>query len=115
MFRGCRGRRANPDNDYPRGIYNLVIEDNQSDPGYKLKGSVPLGPGFTGWVLPDKAEATLPAGCAARMGSTAPYISVTLTAPSKVPFRLAGLFANVGGTARSSVTRPTSSSRAGLA
>ncbi|MFD9516832.1 hypothetical protein [Streptomyces sp. NPDC059979] len=34
---------------------------------------------------------------------------------SPVPFRLAGLFANVGGTARSSVTRPTSSSRAGLA
>lgn len=75
--------RANPDNDYPRGIYKLVIEDNRNDPGYKPKDSIPLGPGFTGWVLPDKAETNLPAGCAARMGSTAPYITVTLIAPSK--------------------------------
>ncbi|MFI1067060.1 hypothetical protein ACH4TC_34895 [Streptomyces spororaveus] len=38
---------------------------------------------FTGWALPDKAETNLPADCAARMGSTAPNITVTLTAPSK--------------------------------
>ncbi|MDH2388478.1 hypothetical protein QCN29_06705 [Streptomyces sp. HNM0663] len=83
VFKACSILRANADNDYPRGIYKLVIEDNRNDPGYKPKDSVPLGPGFTGWVLPDKAEANLPAGCAARMGSTAPYITVTLLKPSK--------------------------------
>ncbi|WP_240137623.1 hypothetical protein [Streptomyces sp. MUM 178J] len=83
VFKACSILRANADNDYPRGIYRLVIADNRNDPGYKPKDSVPLGPGFTGWVLPDKAEATLPAGCAARMGSTAPYITVTLLKPSK--------------------------------
>ncbi|AXE78187.1 hypothetical protein [Streptomyces atratus] len=83
VFKACSVMRANPDNDYPRGIYKLVIEDNRNDPGYKPKDSIPLGPGFTGWVLPDKAETNLPAGCAARMGSTAPYITVTLIAPSK--------------------------------
>lgn len=83
VFKACSVMRANPDNDYPRGIYKLVIEDNRNDPGYKPKDTIPLGPGFTGWVLPDKAETNLPAGCAARMGSTAPYITVTLIAPSK--------------------------------
>ncbi|MFF9507871.1 hypothetical protein ACF1BU_25550 [Streptomyces sp. NPDC014724] len=82
VFKACNVLRANPDNDYPRGIYNLVIEDTRSAP-YHKKGSVPLGPGFTGWALPDQAEATLPAGCAARMGSTAPYITVSLSAPSQ--------------------------------
>lgn len=66
----------------PRGVYTLIIEDNRNDPHYKPKNSVPLGPGFTGWALPDKAEANLPTGCAARMGSTAPNITVTLMAPS---------------------------------
>ncbi len=37
----------------------------------------------TARTLPDKAEAQLPAGCAQRMGSTAPYITVTLSAPSQ--------------------------------
>lgn len=83
VFRGCQVLRANADSDYPRGVYTLIIEDNRNDPHYKPKNSVPLGPGFTGWALPDKAEANLPAGCAARMGSTAPNITVTLTAPSK--------------------------------
>lgn len=31
----------------------------------------------------DQAEATLPAGCAARVGSTAPYITVSLSAPQQ--------------------------------
>ncbi|MEH0396120.1 hypothetical protein ACFY6Q_13180 [[Kitasatospora] papulosa] len=75
--------RANADSDHPRGVYILIIEDNRNDPHYKPKNSVPLGPGVTGWALPDKAEADLPAGCAARMGSTAPNITVALVAPSK--------------------------------
>lgn len=37
----------------------------------------------TARTLPDKAEAQLPAGCAQRMGSTAPYTTVTLSAPSQ--------------------------------
>jgi hypothetical protein len=82
VFKACNVQRANPDNDYSRGIYNLIIEDTRSAPGRK-KDSVPLGPGFTGWALPDQAEVTLPAGCAARMGSTAPYITVSLSAPSQ--------------------------------
>ncbi|MFF8601089.1 hypothetical protein ACF065_18345 [Streptomyces sp. NPDC015232] len=82
VFKTCRVMRANQDSDSPRGIYQLIIEDTRSGPGHK-KDSVPLGPGFTGWALPDRAEATLPAGCAARMGSTAPYITVTLMAPSQ--------------------------------
>ncbi|MFE4453216.1 hypothetical protein [Streptomyces sp. NPDC056796] len=82
VFKGCRVLRANPDSDYPRGIYSLIIEDTRSAPGDK-KDSVPLGPGFTGWALPDKAEVTLPAGCAARMGSTATYITASLGVPSQ--------------------------------
>ncbi|EFE75043.1 hypothetical protein K7395_22410 [Streptomyces filamentosus] len=84
VFRGCLVRRANPydDNDYPRKIYKLVIADTRSEP-YNKKGSVPLGPGFTGWARPDLAEVTLPAGCPARMGSTAPYIRVWLDVPSQ--------------------------------
>ncbi|MFB6940134.1 hypothetical protein ACFWGL_10610 [Streptomyces sp. NPDC060286] len=82
MFKTCQVMRANPDSDYPRGIYQLIIEDFRSDPGPR-KDSVPLGLGFTGWVLPDEARVTLPAGCAARMGSTSPYIMVTLKAPSQ--------------------------------
>ena len=83
VFKGCQVLRANADSDYPRGVSTLIIEDNRNDPHYQPKNSVPLGPGFTGWALPDKAEANLPAGCAARMGSTAPNITVTLMAPSK--------------------------------
>lgn len=92
VFRGCRVLRANPydDNDNPRGVYKLVIADTQSGP-YNKKGSVSLGPGFAGWALPDEAEVTLPAGCAARMGSTAPYIEVSLDVPSQDEERLARL------------------------
>ncbi|MEU0086971.1 hypothetical protein [Streptomyces sp. NPDC006274] len=83
VFLGCSVMRANPDNDYPREIFKLVISDERYDSGPR-KDSVPLGPGFKGWVRPKQAEATLPAGCAARMGSTAPYIRVTLLKPSKM-------------------------------
>ncbi|MFE2127252.1 hypothetical protein [Streptomyces amritsarensis] len=83
VFKGCQVLRANADSDYPRGVYTLIIEDNRNDPHYQPRNSVPLGPGFTGWAHFDKAEANLPAGCAARMGSTAPNITVTLMAPSK--------------------------------
>ncbi|MCX5343259.1 hypothetical protein [Streptomyces atratus] len=82
VFKECSVLRANPDSDYPRGSFKLIIQDELRDSGSR-KGSVPLGPGFTGWVLPDEAKAVLPAGCAARMGSTAPYITVTLLKPSK--------------------------------
>ncbi|MFI1225838.1 MULTISPECIES: hypothetical protein [unclassified Streptomyces] len=92
VFRGCRVLRANPydDNDNPRKVYKLVIADTRSDP-YNKKGSAPLGPGFTGWARPDLAEVTLPAGCPARMGSTAPYIRVWLDVPSQDEEKLARL------------------------
>ncbi|MFJ9676527.1 hypothetical protein ACIRP2_00485 [Streptomyces sp. NPDC101194] len=82
VFKTCQVLRANPDSDYPRGIFQLIISDERYDSGPR-KDSVPLGSGFTGWVLPEEAEAMLPTGCAARMGSTAPYITVTLSAPSQ--------------------------------
>uniref|UniRef100_A0AAU3H204 Secreted protein n=1 Tax=Streptomyces sp. NBC_01401 TaxID=2903854 RepID=A0AAU3H204_9ACTN len=82
VFQGCYVRRAAPDDDAPRSVYMLVIEDTRSAP-YDKKDSVPLGPGFTGWALPDEAEVTLPAGCAAGMGSTAPYITASLEVPSQ--------------------------------
>ncbi|MEU1484563.1 hypothetical protein [Streptomyces sp. NPDC005752] len=88
VFKGCSVLRANRDNDYPRGVYKLLIEDTPSAP-YNKKGSVPLGPGYTGWALPDRAEVTLPIGCAARMGSTAPYITASLEVPSQDEERLA--------------------------
>ncbi|WYB30619.1 hypothetical protein V6574_12915 [Streptomyces sp. SM1P] len=56
-------------------------------PGTK-KDSVPLGPGFTGWALPDRAEVTLPTGCAVRMGSAAPHIRASLDVPSQDEERL---------------------------
>ncbi|MFF0568681.1 hypothetical protein [Streptomyces sp. NPDC004041] len=92
VFKACRVLRANPydDNDNPRGVYKLVIADTRSEP-YNKKGSVPLGPGFTGWARPDLAEVTLPAGCPARMGSTAPYIAVSLDVPSQDEENLARL------------------------
>ncbi|MGW6286436.1 hypothetical protein [Streptomyces sp. NPDC055107] len=82
VFKGCSVLRAGPDSDYPRGVYQLLIEDTRSAPGDK-KDSVPLGSGFTGWARPDTAHVTLPAGCAARMGSTAPYIAASLKVPSQ--------------------------------
>lgn len=82
VFKGCSVLRANPDNDHPRGSFNLIVQDELHDSGPR-KDSVPLGPGFKGWVLPDQAKAVLPAGCAARMGSPSPYITVELIAPSQ--------------------------------
>ncbi|GGR64588.1 hypothetical protein [Streptomyces roseolus] len=82
VFRACSVQRADPDNDYRREIFKLVVADERHDPGSR-KDSVPLGPGFKGWALPEEAKAWLPAGCAARMGSTAPYITVTFIGPSK--------------------------------
>ncbi|NEA19118.1 hypothetical protein [Streptomyces halstedii] len=90
VFKACHVLRAGPDSDYPRGVYSLIVEDTRSAP-YDKKGAVPLGPGFTGWALPDLAEVTLPAGCATRMGSTAPYITATLEVPSQEEKRLARL------------------------
>ncbi|MGW3335251.1 hypothetical protein ACWDF9_32475 [Streptomyces rubiginosohelvolus] len=87
VFKACHVLRAGADDEGPRGVYKLVIRDTRSAPGRK-KDSVPLGPGFTGWVLPDRAEATLPAGCAVRMGSTAPYITASLDVPSRDGERL---------------------------
>ncbi|WP_406411918.1 hypothetical protein OG923_23775 [Streptomyces halstedii] len=88
VFKACSVQRADPDSDYPRSVYKLIIEDTPSPPGRK-KGSVPLGPGFTGWALPDEATVTLPAGCAAGMGSTTPYIRAWLEVPSQDEKRLA--------------------------
>ncbi len=82
VFKGCGVTRADPDTGDRRGTFNLIIEDSRNDPGPR-KDSVPLGPGFTGWALPEEARATLPADCAARMGSTARYIMVTVKAPSQ--------------------------------
>ncbi|MDQ0984874.1 hypothetical protein [Streptomyces sp. V2I9] len=88
VFRTCSVLRAHADDDAPRGVYQLIVADTRAVPGGK-KDSVPLGPGFTGWALPDQAKVTLPAGCAARMGSTAPYITASLKVPSQDEERLA--------------------------
>ncbi|GHA88198.1 hypothetical protein ACIQRS_03555 [Streptomyces termitum] len=82
VFKTCGVMRADPGGDSRRGIFNLVIADERRDSGPR-KDSVPLGSGFKGWALPEQARAVLPEGCAARMGSTAPYITVTFLAPSK--------------------------------
>ncbi|TLQ42615.1 hypothetical protein [Streptomyces marianii] len=82
VFKACGVMRANPGSDSRRGTFNLVIADERHDSGPR-KDSVPLGSGFKGWALPEEARAVLPDGCAARMGSTAPYITVTFIAPSK--------------------------------
>ncbi|MFH9138887.1 hypothetical protein [Streptomyces sp. NPDC017524] len=92
VFKACRVLRANPydDDDNPRGVYKLVIEDTSSPPGSK-KGSTSLGSGLVGWALPERATVTLPAGCPARMGSTAPYVRVWLDVPSQDEEKLARL------------------------
>ncbi|MBK0376624.1 hypothetical protein I3215_27760 [Streptomyces sp. RB110-1] len=83
VFKGCSLRRAGSEgDDYPRGVAKLIVEDTPSPPGRK-KGSTPLGAGFTGWALPERATVTLPAGCAVRMGSTAPYVRAWLEVPSQ--------------------------------
>ncbi|NML50011.1 hypothetical protein HHL19_10055 [Streptomyces sp. R302] len=78
VFKACSVWRVGPDDGSTRGMFGLIIQDERHDSGSR-KNSVPLGAGFKGWVRPDEAEATLPPGCAARMGSTAPYVTVTLT------------------------------------
>ncbi|WP_424570305.1 hypothetical protein [Streptomyces sp. CH-036] len=82
VFKECHVLRADQDGVRRRGVYKLVVEETRSAPGTK-KDSVPLGPGFTGWALPDRAEVTLPTGCAARMGSAAPHIKASLDVPSQ--------------------------------
>ncbi|MFJ4337481.1 hypothetical protein [Streptomyces sp. NPDC088915] len=80
FFRSCIARRDNPGGDGTRTTYSIVMQDAKSAVG-RPKGSVPLGDGFTGWVLRDRAEAQLPAGCAAKAGSTAPHVTVELDVP----------------------------------
>ncbi|MER6598067.1 hypothetical protein [Streptomyces parvus] len=90
VFKECHVLRAGQDGAERRGVYKLVVEETRSATGAK-KGSVPLGPGFTGWALPDRAEVTLPTGCAAPMGSTAPHIRASLDVPSQDEKNLARL------------------------
>ncbi|MER7553424.1 MULTISPECIES: hypothetical protein [Streptomyces] len=87
VFKECHVLRTGQDGAKRRGLYKLVVEETRSTPGTK-KDSVPLGSGFTGWALPDRAEVTLPAGCAARMGSAAPHITASLEVPSQDEGRL---------------------------
>ncbi|GGP56712.1 hypothetical protein [Streptomyces sindenensis] len=87
VFKECHVLRAGQDSAKRRGVYKLVVEGARSASGAK-KGSVPLGAGFTGWALPDRAEVTLPTGCAARMGSDAPHIRASLEVPSQDEERL---------------------------
>ncbi|MGO1024390.1 hypothetical protein ACTOXX_27880 [Streptomyces rubiginosohelvolus] len=87
VFKECHVLRADQDGVRRRGVYKLVVEETRSAPGTK-KDSVPLGPGFTGWALPDRAEVTLPTGCAARVGSDAPHIKASLDVPSQDEERL---------------------------
>ncbi|MFG3396726.1 hypothetical protein [Streptomyces parvus] len=87
VLKECHVLRAGQDGAERRGVYKLVVEETRSATGTK-KHSVPLGSGFTGWALPDRAEVTLPTGCAARMGSTAPHITASLEVPSQDEERL---------------------------
>ncbi|MFI7896440.1 hypothetical protein ACIFUY_35055 [Streptomyces sp. CACIS-1.16CA] len=87
VLRECHVLRAGQDGAERRGLYKLVVEETRSTPGTK-EDSVPLGSGFTGWALPDRAEVTLPAGCAARMGSAAPRVTASLEVPSQDEERL---------------------------
>ncbi|GGW09347.1 hypothetical protein GCM10010264_38480 [Streptomyces globisporus] len=87
VFKECHVLRADQDGAKRRGVYKLVVEETRSAPGTK-KNSVPLGPGFTGWALPDRAEVILPTGCAARMGSAAPHVKASLDVPSQDEERL---------------------------
>ncbi|MFF3030500.1 hypothetical protein ACFVS7_05705 [Streptomyces rubiginosohelvolus] len=82
VFKECHVLRADQDGAKRRGVYKLVVEETRSAPGTK-KDSAPLGPGFTGWALPDRAEVTLPTACAVRMGSAAPHITASLDVPSQ--------------------------------
>ncbi|WDT91890.1 hypothetical protein H0E86_13430 [Streptomyces sp. SCSIO-PteL053] len=87
VLKECHVLRAGQDGAERRGVYKLVVEETRSATGAK-EHSVPLGSGFTGWALPDRAEVTLPTGCAARMGSTAPHITASLEVPSQDEERL---------------------------
>ncbi|MFC8698143.1 hypothetical protein [Streptomyces parvus] len=87
VLKECHVLRAGQDGAKRRGVYKLVVEDARSASGTK-NGSTPLGPGFTGWALPDRAEVTLPVGCAARMGSAAPHVRASLEVPSQDEERL---------------------------
>ena len=87
VLKECYVLRAGRDGVKRRGLYKLVVEETRSAPGTK-KDSVPLGSGFTGWALPDRAVVTLPASCAARMGSAAPHVTASLEVPSQDEERL---------------------------
>ncbi|MFF9347742.1 hypothetical protein [Streptomyces sp. NPDC014734] len=83
VMKTCVLSRGNPDSTTKRGVYSLIIEDTRIDGG-QAKGAVPLGNGMTGWATATEAVARLPAACARSMGSTAPYITVTLSKSSGV-------------------------------
>ncbi|MFI7328738.1 hypothetical protein ACIBQ3_29390 [Streptomyces rubiginosohelvolus] len=87
VLKACHVLRAGQDGAERRGVYKLVVEDTRTAPGTR-KDSVPLGSGFTGWALPDRAEVTLPTGCAVRMGSAAPHLTASLDVPSQDEERL---------------------------
>ncbi|WP_326697362.1 hypothetical protein OG909_08495 [Streptomyces sp. NBC_01754] len=90
VFKECAVWRVNPGEIYARDLFGLTIEGNPM-PSERKEGAVPLGPGFTGWALPDQATATLPDGCAAGMGWNTPYIRVRLSVKSQDEDRLARL------------------------
>ncbi|WP_435057598.1 hypothetical protein [Streptomyces sp. bgisy060] len=82
VFKICSMVRADAGGGPGRRVYSLTVQDASGPPGLP-KGAVPLGAGFVGWALPERAEAALPVDCARSMGSTAPYVVVDLDAPTQ--------------------------------
>lgn len=84
IFRSCLAQRVDADSGTARGVYSLITEDTKALPG-PPKGAVPVdgGPQLV-WASPTEAVAQLPAGCPRRLGSTAPYVTVTLKVSTQV-------------------------------
>ncbi|MEU7021574.1 hypothetical protein ABZ990_13055 [Streptomyces sp. NPDC046203] len=81
FFQSCQIERA-ASAGAPRVVSGLMVQDTKAA-AIRTKDTVPVGGGITGWIRPDQAEAALPDGCVAAMGSTAPYIVVSVSARSQ--------------------------------
>ncbi|MFE5486433.1 hypothetical protein [Streptomyces sp. NPDC056527] len=73
----CFVGRKNPEGSGARLQYTLDARpaEELDEPA---KGAVPVGDGRSGWVGPRQSEVRLPAGCATKMETNSPHVTVTL-------------------------------------
>lgn len=83
FFRSCLAQRTDADSG-TWGVYSLITEDTKAPPGPPKGAETVVGGPLPVWASPTEAVAQLPAACPRRLGSTAPYVTVTLKVSTQV-------------------------------